>query len=156
MKASREGDAEPEEVQRLARAADAMAERIKTYEYDHVNVDISRSRLRVSSLFTVGPSRDGWSAELISPGLEYGGRSFLKRKALAYSAKQDRPLSRPEIERGIGKKISYFPCITQSLVRKYLIVPVPGENKYELTGTGKRVGEIYIEMIEDGEEGAVG
>lgn len=57
---------------------------------------------------------------------------------------------------GIGEKISYFPCITQSLARKYLIVPVPGENKYEITGTGKRVGEIYIEMIEDGEKGAVG
>jgi len=156
MKAGREADAAPEEVARLAEAADGMVERIKAYEYENVSVDVSKSRLRIQSLFTVGEGHDGWSAELISPGLEYGGRSFLKRKALAYSAKEDRPLSRPEIERGIGEKISYFPCIAQSLARKYLIVPVPGENKYELTGTGKRVGEIYIKMIEDTEEKAAG
>ena len=76
----------------------------------------------------------------------------LKRRVLAYITKEGKPLSRPEIERGVGKKIRYFGHIVQSLVRKYLILPIPGENKYELTGTGKRVGEIYIELIDKGED----
>ena len=138
-----------EEGRELIQAADETVERIKAYEYSHTKVELSGSKLRVRSLFTVGPKREAWTAEFISPNTEYGGRSFLKRKALAYTAAKGRPLSRLEIETGLGEKISYFPSIVQSLLRKYLIVPVPGENKYELTGTGKRVAEMYIEMLGD-------
>ena len=152
MEASREEDADPKELRRLTRAADRMVDRIKKYEYKNVSIDLSASRIRVNSKFTVGANRSDWSIELISPRLEYGGRSFLKRRVLAYITKEGKPLSRPEIERGVGKKIRYFGHIVQSLVRKYLILPIPGENKYELTGTGKRVGEIYIELIDKGED----
>ncbi len=152
MEASRESDADPEEIAKLTKAADKMVARIKKYEYDNVTIDVSASRIRVNSKFTVGANRSDWSIELISPRLEYGGRSFLKRRVLAYITKEGKPLSRPEIERGVGKKIRYFGHIVQSLVRKYLILPIPGENKYELTGTGRRVGEIYIELIDKGED----
>ena len=152
MEASREEDADPKELRKLTRAADKMVERIKKYEYRNVSIDLSASRIRVNSRFTVGANRSDWSIELISPRLEYGGRSFLKRRVLAYITKEGKPLSRPEIEKGVGKKIRYFGHIVQSLVRKYLILPIPGENKYELTGTGKRVGEIYIELIDKGED----
>lgn len=152
MEASRQSDADPKEVARLTREAERMVERIKKYEYENVSIDLSPSRIRVNSQFTVGANRSDWSIELISPRLEYGGRSFLKRRVLAYITKEGKPLSRPEIERGVGKKIRYFGHIVQSLVRKYLILPIPGENKYELTGTGKKVGEIYIELIDKGED----
>jgi hypothetical protein len=152
MEASRESDADPGEIAKLTKAADKMVDRIKKYEYENVTIDVSASRIRVNSKFTVGANRSDWSIELISPKLEYGGRSFLKRRVLAYITKEGKPLSRPEIERGVGKKIRYFGHIVQSLVRKYLILPIPGENKYELTGTGRRVGEIYIELIDKGED----
>ena len=153
MEAGHEIEADPEKILKLSKVAEKMVDRIKKYEYENVTIDVSTSRLRVNSQFTVGDNRSDWSIELISPNLEYGGRNFLKREALAFSAKEGRPLSRPEIEKGIGKKITYFPHIAQSLVRKYLIVPIPGENKYELTGTGRRVGEIYIDMIDKEEDG---
>jgi len=152
MEASRESDADPGEIAKLTKAAEHMVERVKKYEYENVTIDVSASRIRVSSGFTVGANRSDWSIELISPKLEYGGRSFLKRRVLAYITKTGKPLSRPEIERGVGKKIRYFGHIVQSLVRKYLILPIPGENKYEITGTGKRVGEVYIELIDKGED----
>ncbi len=152
MEASRESEADPGEVAKLTKAAEHMVERVKKYEYENVTIDVSASRIRVSSGFTVGANRSDWSIELISPKLEYGGRSFLKRRVLAYITKTGKPLSRPEIERGVGKKIRYFGHIVQSLVRKYLILPIPGENKYEITGTGKRVGEVYIELIDKGED----
>ncbi len=152
MEASRESDADPEELEQIRKKAEEMIERIKKYEYDNVTIDVSASRIRVSSKFTVGANRSDWSIELISPQLEYGGRSFLKRRVLAYITKVGRPVSRPEIESGVGKKIRYFGHIVQSLVRKYLILPIPGENKYELTGTGKKVGEVYIQLIDRGED----
>jgi len=152
MEASRESDADPKEIKKLTRDAEKMVDKIKKYEYKNVTIDVSASRIRVNSQFTVGANRSDWSIELISPKLEYGGRSFLKRRVLAYITKESKPLSRPEIEKGVGKKIRYFGHIVQSLVRKYLILPIPGENKYELTGTGKRVGEIYIELIDKGED----
>lgn len=152
MEASRESDADPKEIVKLTKAAEKMVDRIKKYEYNNVTIDLSASRIRVNSLFTVGANRSDWSIELISPKLEYGGRSFLKRRVLAFITQEGKPLSRPEIEKGVGKKIRYFGHIVQSLVRKYLILPIPGENKYELTGTGKKVGEVYIELIDRGEE----
>ncbi len=152
MEAIREEDIEEKEVKKLRKAVEKMVERIKKYEYENITIEVSASRIRVNSLFTVGANRSEWSIELISPKLEYGGRSFLKRRVLAYITKEQRPLSRPEIEEGVGKKIRYFGHIVQSLVRKYLILPIPGENKYELTGTGERVGEVYIELIDEGDE----
>jgi hypothetical protein len=152
MEAIREEDIEEKEVKKLRKAVEKMVERIKKYEYKNITIEVSASRIRVNSLFTVGANRSEWSIELISPKLEYGGRSFLKRRVLAYITKEQRPLSRPEIEEGVGKKIRYFGHIVQSLVRKYLILPIPGENKYELTGTGERVGEVYIELIDEGDE----
>ena len=79
MEASRESDADPKEIVKLTKAAEKMVDRIKKYEYNNVTIDLSASRIRVNSLFTVGANRSDWSIELISPKLEYGGRSFLKR-----------------------------------------------------------------------------
>ncbi len=152
MESSREDDISKKEVRGLSESVEEMVERIKEYEYENVTIEVSTSRIRVKSLFTVGTNRNEWSIELISPKLEYGGRSFLKRRVLAYITKEGKPLSRPEIEEGVGKKIRYFGHIVQSLVRKYLILPIPGENKYELTGTGERVGEVYIELIDEGDD----
>ena len=148
IEARRSGEADPAELAELEGECDEMIEAIRDYEYENVDVEVSSTRIKVSSRFTLGESQKSWSIELISPKLEYGGRTFLKREVLAYITRVDRPVSRGEIEQGIGKKIRYFGHIIQSLVRKYLIVPVPGENKYELTGTGRKVGEIYIQLLE--------
>lgn len=147
VEASRTGEADPLEMTELMNSVEEMIDTIYGYEYENVDVQVSSTRIKVSSRFTLGQNQNSWSIELISPKLEYGGRTFLKREVLAYITRTDAPLSRSEIEEGIGKKIRYFGHIIQSLVRKYLIVPVPGENKYELTGTGKKVGEIYIQLL---------
>jgi len=148
IEARRTGEADPIDLAALTNACEETIETIQAYEYENIDVEVSSTRIKVSSRFTLGESQKSWSIELISPRLEYGGRTFLKREVLAYITKTGKPLSRGEIEDGIGKKIRYFGHIIQSLVRKYLIVPVPGENKYELTGTGRKVGEIYIQLLE--------
>jgi hypothetical protein len=148
IEARRTGEADTVELAELVNAVEEMVNTINDYEYDNVDVEVSSTRIKVSSRFTLGESQKSWSIELISPKLEYGGRTFLKREVLAYVTRTQKPLSRGEIEEGIGKKIRYFGHIIQSLVRKYLIVPVPGENKYALTGTGRKVGEIYIQLLD--------
>jgi hypothetical protein len=148
IEAHRSGKADMTELAELNVAVDEMVNTINDYEYENVDVDISSTRIKVSSRFTLGETQRSWSIELISPKLEYGGRTFLKREVLAHITRAQKPLSRGEIEEGIGKKIRYFGHIIQSLVRKYLVVPVPAENKYTLTGTGKKVGEIYVQLLE--------
>jgi len=148
IEARRTGEADTVELAELVNAVEEMVNTINDYEYENVDVEVSSTRIKVSSRFTLGESQKSWSIELISPKLEYGGRTFLKREVLAYVTRTQKPLSRGEIEEGIGKKIRYFGHIIQSLVRKYLIVPVPGENKYALTGTGRKVGEIYIQLLD--------
>ena len=148
IEARRSPEADPLDLVELANACEEMVNTINEYEYENVDVEVSSTRIRVSSQFTLGEAQKSWSIELISPKLEYGGRTFLKREVLAYITRVHKPLSRGEIEDGIGKKIRYFGHIIQSLVRKYLIVPVPGENKYALTGTGRKVGEIYIQLLD--------
>ncbi len=152
MEAGREDDISRKKVRGLSDSVEEIADRVKRYEYQNVAIELSTSRITVSSLFTVGTNRNEWSIELISPKLEYGGRTFQKRRVLAYMAQEGRPLSRPEIEEGVGKKIPYFGCIVQAVVRQHLMIPIPGENKYELTGTGDRVGEVYIELIDEGHD----
>ncbi len=147
VEASRTGEADALELAELTNSVEEMIDTVYGYEYENVDVQVSSTRIKVSSRFTLGQSQNSWSIELISPKLEYGGRTFLKREVLAYITETEEPLSRSEIEEGIGRKIRYFGHIIQSLVRKYLIVPVPGENKYELTGTGEKVGEIYIKLL---------
>jgi hypothetical protein len=148
VEARRSGEADPLDITELTNSCEEMVHTIDAYEYENVDVEVSSTRIKVSSRFTLGEGQKSWSIELISPKLEYGGRTFLKREVLAYITRTGKPLSRGEIEEGIGKKIRYFGHIIQSLVRKYLIVPVPGENKYELTGAGKKVGEIYIQLLD--------
>ncbi len=148
IEARRSGEGDPIDLAEITNACEEMIETINDYEYENVEVEVSSTRIKVSSQFTLGDAQKSWSIELISPKLEYGGRTFLKREVLAHITRTGKPLSRGEIEQGIGKKIRYFGHIIQSLVRKYLIVPVPGENKYELTGTGRKVGEIYIALLE--------
>jgi len=148
IEAGRSGEADPLELAQLTSSCEDMVDQINQYEYENVDVEVSSTRIKVSSQFTLGESQKSWSIELISPKLEYGGRTFLKREVLAYITMSKKPLSRGDIEDGIGKKIRYFGHIIQSLVRKYLIVPVPGENKYDLTGTGRKVGEVYIALLD--------
>lgn len=148
IEARRTGEADALELADLTNAAEEMVNTINEYEYENVDIEVSSTRIKVSSRFTLGETQKSWTIELISPKLEYGGRTFLKREVLAYITRAARPLSRGEIEEGIGKKIRYFGHIIQSLVRKYLIVPVPGENRYALTGTGMKVGEIYIQLLD--------
>ena len=148
IEARRTGEADPVDLAELTNACEETIEAISAYEYENVDVEISSTRIKVTSQFTLGESQKSWAIELISPKLEYGGRTFLKREVLAYVTRTGKPLSRGEIEEGIGRKIRYFGHIIQSLVRKYLIVPVPGENSYELTGTGRKVGEIYIQLLD--------
>jgi len=148
IEAGRSGEADPLELAQLTSSCEDMIDQINQYEYENVDVEVSSTRIKVSSQFTLGESQKSWSIELISPKLEYGGRTFLKREVLAYITMSKKPLSRGDIEDGIGKKIRYFGHIIQSLVRKYLIVPVPGENKYDLTGTGRKVGEVYIALLD--------
>ncbi len=148
IEARRSGEADPLELAELTSTCEDTIDQINEYEYENVDVEVSSTRIKVSSQFTLGESQKSWSIELISPKLEYGGRTFLKREVLAYITRAKKPLSRGDIEDGIGKKIRYFGHIIQSLVRKYLIVPVPGENKYDLTGTGRKVGEVYIALLD--------
>jgi len=148
IEAGRSGEADPLELAELTSTCEDTIDQINEYEYENVDVEVSSTRIKVSSQFTLGESQKSWSIELISPKLEYGGRTFLKREVLAYITRAKKPLSRGDIEDGIGKKIRYFGHIIQSLVRKYLIVPVPGENKYDLTGTGRKVGEVYIALLD--------
>jgi hypothetical protein len=148
IEARRTGEADMVELAELTNSVEEMVNTINDFEYENVDVEVSSTRIKVSSRFTLGETQKSWSIELISPKLEYGGRTFLKREVLAYVTRTQKPLSRGEIEQGIGKKIRYFGHIIQSLVRKYLIVPVPGENKYALTGTGRKVGEIYIQLLD--------
>ncbi len=148
IEAGRSGEADASDLARLTNVCDEMIDAIYEYEYWNVEVEVTSTRIKVSSLFTLGESQRSWTEEFISPELEYGGRTFLKREVLAYVTRTGKQVSRREIEEGIGKKIRYFGHIIQSLMRKYLVVPIPGENKYELTGTGRKVGEIYIRILD--------
>jgi len=148
VEAARSEEADRARLSRLARRCHEVTEAVYSYEYDNVEVEVTSTRIKVSSLFTLGESQRSYVLEFISPELEYGGRTFLKREVLAYMARVGRPLSRGEIERGIDRKIPYFGHIIESLLKKYMVVPVPGENRYELTGTGRKVGEVYIHLLE--------
>ncbi len=148
IEAARSDGADRSRLARMARKCEEATEAAYSYEYENVEVDVTSTRIKVSSLFTLGESQRSYVIEFISPELEYGGRTFLKREVLAYMTRVGKPLSRGEMEHGMERKIPYFGHIIESLLKKYMVVPIPGENRYELTGTGRKVGEIYIHLLD--------
>jgi len=148
IEAARSDGVDRSRLARMERKCDEATEAVYSYEYENVEVDVTSTRIKVTSLFTLGESQRSYVIEFISPELEYGGRTFLKREVLAYMTRMGGPLSRGEMERGMEKKIPYFGHIIESLLKKYMVVPIPGENRYELTGTGRKVGEIYIHLLD--------
>ena len=104
IEARRTGEADTIELAELANSVEEMVNTINDYEYENVDVEVSSTRIKVSSRFTLGETQKSWAIELISPKLEYGGRTFLKREVLAYVTRTKKPLSRGEIEEGIGKR----------------------------------------------------
>jgi len=148
IEAARSDGVDRSRLARMERKCDEATEAVYSYEYENVEVDVTSTRIKVTSLFTLGESQRSYVIEFISPELEYGGRTFLKREVLAYMTRMGGPLSRGEMERGMEKKIPYFGHIIESLLKKYMVVPIPGENRYELTGTGRKVGEVYIHILD--------